>query len=664
MKMKRWILVVFLAVMFIPLTCAGGFAELNVGDYSLGGYLEVGGGALADYPNNRNRGYLEEYLPFPVGPLANADLALKSKDGLEYYRFQMSHPGLTDQDFLLQMGKLGVYHAEVEYDQLQHLYCTVNPYNDAIGILLQRLRFKADYSPTPELDLFVEDLFLKRNGQFPQSYVGGPTGATGGAYAFTSYLRPIDYRQNDLNVGAEYARSKECDGPNYQFRTAYHLSTFDDSFLETKSPSGIFVSLPPSNMANYITAEGGVNLPKAYQTRITSSFSYGWLAQNDTVLDEHGVSYGDAGLSASTFAGDIAGVTRPCDPLTLRYAYHAYDFENQNLNNNLFLAASALSGANRPLLNMEQYSYLRQTVNAGADYKVNSLVAFDVAYAFQSVDRTEDEGYTYSNSPQVGVRLFPTSWLNLIANYGYTDRVGADFLEVTPSNVLTYKFFAGDDRQNKANVIAEMFPVNNVTFSFNFSLYNDDFNNSGYGLLKDQGWSAGADASWQWCERVALSLGYDHQQASTKELATSTTFNGTGFFVTGDSGPVLLTDDQYDTFTARVDFKLIPDKLKLTSSASYSISSSDFNNPVMPHLFEGFADINTNLAYKLNEHWGCRVGYQFESFNMSKAYQDLYLTGITNGPPQTTTNQSLNTLNGFYRNATAHVLTAFLQYKF
>ena len=96
-----------------------------------------------------NRGYLKEYLPFPEGFLAETDLSLKSKDGLEYYRFQMSHPGLRDQDFLLQIGKIGVYHAQIEYDQLQHLYCTVNPFNNNIGILLQRLRFSGYYSPTP-----------------------------------------------------------------------------------------------------------------------------------------------------------------------------------------------------------------------------------------------------------------------------------------------------------------------------------------------------------------------------------------------------------------------------------------------------------------------------------------------------------------------------------
>jgi len=664
----RKILVVFLAVMFIPLTCASGFADLNVGEYELGGYLEVGGGFLANYPNARNRGYLEEYLPFPVGPLANTDLSLKSKDGLEYYNFRMSHPGLRDQDYLLQIGKLGVYHAEIEYDQLQHLYATVNPYNDDMAILLQRLRFNADYTPTPELDLFVEDIFLRRTGQQPSTLAATPTGATGGPYAFTTYTRPISYSQNDLRVGAEY------DKPMYQFRLGYHFATFDDGlqnenfYRVVSTTTNPFVSLPPSNMANYVTAEGGLNL-LAYKTRITGSFSYGWLTENDTVFDEKGISYGAAGLSATTVNGDISGVTRPIEGLSLRYSYKAYDFENNHLNNNLLLFA--FSGTSRSLLYQEQYSYLRQTVTAGADYKVNSMLALDAGYAFSSVDRTENQGNTSSNSPQFGIRLFPTSWLNLIANYAYSQRLGSDFLSLSPGNLLTYKFYSGDDRRNTANFIAEAFPVNNVTFSANFSFYKDTFNNSnGYGLNNDQGWSAGADVSWTPIDRVALSLGYDHQEAITKERTAQLGLvpgspppaAGLGFVVTGDWGPLLSTLDSYDTVTARADFKLIPNKLKLTTSASYSFSSSHFDNPVMPDLNEAFADINTSLSYKFNEHWGARVGYQFEIFNMTKSYQDLYLAGLTSGG--TKPNQSLNTLDGFYRNATAHVVELFLQYNF
>ncbi len=677
MKIKREILAVFLAILLFPLTGADAFADLNVGEYELGGYLELGGGFLSDYPNARNRGYLVKYTPFPVGPLGGVDLSLKSKDELEYYNFRMSNPGFTaNQDFLLEIGKLGVYHAQVEYDQFQHVYATVNPINSDLGILLQRLRASADYSVTPEIDLFIEDQWLRRTGQRPVTYETGP----GTPFQYTTYTEPIGFSQNDAKVGAEYASK------TYQFRVGYHLSTFVDDTPEvmasasTRAPTIAFVSLPPSNMANYINAEGGANLA-AYKTRITGSFTYGWLTQNETVYDQggnayaaKGFPYGPTGLSATTVEGDISGVTRPTDQLSLKYSYKAYDFQNPNyLNNTLFQNAFA-PVANRPLILQEQYSYLRQTVKSGVDYKVNDLVALDAAYTFSATDRTENQGNTTSNSPQFGIRLFPTSWLNLIANYTYSQRLGSDFLSLYSGNtsLLTYKFYAGDDRRNTANFIAEAFPLNNVTFSANFSYYNDTFNDSnGYGLNKDQGWSLGGDVSWTPTDRIALSLGYDHQQDNTKErveslpgiaptpLSGATTGGGTFSPLFFDYGPLVSTLDAYDTFTVRTDIKLIPNKLKFTAGASYSFSSSHFDNPQMNHLNEAFADINAGLSYKFNEHWSCRALYQLEIFNMTKSYQEYF----QNGTPSPT-NQSLNTLDGFYRNATANLFEGFVQYKF
>lgn len=671
MKIKREILAFFLAIMLFPLTCASGFADLNVGEYQLGGYLELGGGFLSDYPNARNRGYLVKYTPFPVGPLGGVDLSLKSKDELEYYNFRMSNPGFSaNQDFLLEIGKLGVYHAQVEYDQFQHVYATVNPINSDLGILLQRLRASADYSLTPEIDLFIEDQWLRRTGQRPVTYETGPSTP----FQYTTYTEPIGFSQNDAKVGAEY-HSK-----TYQFRLGYHLSTFVDDTAEvlagfsTRAPGAgpQYVSLPPSNMANSITAEGGANL-LAYKTRITGSFSYGWLSQNDTVYDAigsafaaNGYPYGPAGLSATTVEGDISGVTRPTDQLSLRYSYKAYDFQNNNNLNNTLLQNAFAPVANQPLLLQEQYSYLRQTVKGGVGYKVNDMVALDAAYTFAAVDRTENQGNTRSNSPQFGIRLFPTSWLNLIANYTYSQRLGSDFLSLYSGNssLLTYKFYAGDDRRNAANFVAEAFPLNNVTFSANFSFYKDTFNNSnGYGLNNDQGWSAGGDVSWTPTNRIALSLGYDHQEDITKErveylpgLAPGNSPFSPLYF---DYGPLVSTLDAYDTFTAKADFKLIPDKLKLTVGASYSFSSSHFDNPQMAHLNEAFADINAGLSYKFNEHWSCRALYRLEIFNMTKSYQEFFL----NGAPSPT-NQTLNTLDGFYRNATANVFEGFVQYKF
>jgi hypothetical protein len=475
-----------------------------------------------------------------------------------------------------------------------------------------------------------------------------------------------------MRAGVEY------DQPNdqqlvFQGRASYHLSTFENGQADLLGRPGInstFVSLPPSNMANYVTAEGALNL-KSYLTRITGSLSYGWLSQNDyvfasSILPPNPPSNfrGLAGLSASTLAADIAGVTRPIAPLALRYSYRAYNYSNDNTANQILRTAF---GDNQNLLNAEQYSYFRQTVNLGADYRVNSKVAFTVGYAWKGVSRTEEQGTTSSHSPQVGIRLVPTNWLSLMANYAFTSRTGSNFLwadtAAAPTAVLTYKFYAGSLNRNNCNFIAEVYPVNTVTCSFNFSIYNDNFTESTFGIQSDRGWSTGADVSWRPHDRVALSLGYDHQQLQTKELALTFPIDGETAKVTGDAGPSLITSDSYDTFIARADVKLIPKKLNLTTRASYSFANSNFNNSIMPNLNEYYADIRSFLTYQFNEHWACRAGYIFQIFGMSDAYGKLYLRGITAaGAPGNS--QPYNTLDGFYRNATAHLVQTFLQYKF
>ena len=80
------------------------------------------------------------------------------------------------------------------------------------------------------------------------------------------------------------------------------------------------------------------------------------------------------------------------------------------------------------------------------------MLAFTAGYSWQGVDRTNGQGSTSSNSPQVGLRLVPTDWLSLIANYAYTSRIGSNFLtaenEGNGGVPLTYKFYSGNLNRN------------------------------------------------------------------------------------------------------------------------------------------------------------------------------------------------------------------------
>ena len=138
--------------------------------------------------------------------------------------------------------------------------------------------------------------------------------------------------------------------------------------------------------------------------------------------------------------------------------------------------------------------------------------------------------------------------------------------------------------------------------------------------------------SWRPTDRVALSLGYDHQQFNTKVRALGDATRVVTLFaetaqVGGDTGPTLLTTDSYDTISLRGDFKLIPDKLSNSTRANYSFSNSNFHNPLIPNLNQSYLNLNTFFTYKFNEHWACRAGYIFEYFNTTHAYQRLYQQG-------------------------------------
>ena len=127
----------------------------------------------------------------------------------------------------------------------------------------------------------------------------------------------------------------------------------------------------------------------------------------------------------------------------------------------------------------------------------------------------------------------------------------------------------------------------------------------------------------------------------------------------------MTTSDSYNTFVARADVKLIPKKLTLTSRASYSFANSNFNNNIMTNLKEYYGDIRTFLTYQFNEHWACRAGYIFEAFGMPKEYQTLYLKGVSAaGVSGVVNGQQYNTMDGFFTNATAHIVQGFVQYKF
>ena len=78
----------------------------------------------------------------------------------------------------------------------------------------------------------------------------------------------------------------------------------------------------------------------------------------------------------------------------------------------------------------EHYNYFRQAANIGVDYRVNNWMCFNAGYTWEGISRTNAQGQTWSSTPQVGIKLVPTDWLSLMANYTLTARTGSNFNSV------------------------------------------------------------------------------------------------------------------------------------------------------------------------------------------------------------------------------------------
>ena len=84
----------------------------------------------------------------------------------------------------------------------------------------------------------------------------------------------------------------------------------------------------------------------------------------------------------------------------------------------------------------------------------------------------------------------------------------------------------------------------------------------------------------------------------------------------------------------------------------------------MPNLNEYYADINTFLTYQFNEHWAVQSGIHLRGLRHDQSVPNALPAGNHCGRARRAANQTYNTLDGFYTNATAHVVQGFLQYKF
>ena len=363
-------------------------AQMDLGGYKLDGEIRAGLQFFIDHPSDRESAKFQEYRDVHDGLfLERLRLRVFTPDGLTYGSLEGSKWGRRDQEYFLGAGRIGLWDARFDWDQVPHVYSQdtarllandvgrsvfvlPNPrpflptHNsagriDEVGVLWSTARLSLVLTPTPEWELKAEYTRIRKEG----------TRAIGISYQtpmnnFAEYLEPINQTIHDIRIGGTYAQEK------WQIQFGYAFSMFQNYRNSVTGDNPCFglpgalpnqctaadglpgtlaapgaeasgkVSLAPDNMAHTFTIAGGASLPM--RTRVTLNLSYSLRLQNDQFLQHTntpaiaasnpGLILPDKSLDGVTgvFLANLNVTSRPLTPLTLAFKYRIFDLHDMS----------------------------------------------------------------------------------------------------------------------------------------------------------------------------------------------------------------------------------------------------------------------------------------------------------------------------------------------
>lgn len=466
MKRKKALLTTALSVATFFLTVTLSLAQVDLGDFTVSGSIEVGG-----MPSHRsgNATKLEEYRDLPetlVVPQIELFLDSKKKDF--YLEFGSLKTGRDDQSYRMRAGRYGLLDLEFVWDQIPHLFNVDNartPYtmkggnytlsSKPAGTTGAAMRDWVNTNAQP-VDLKLFNGLAKFNLRYTpspgwtftgsygsQNTTGGRAfgayfGPSPGSYNITELVEPIDYQTHNVELGGEYA------GKGWTLGLKYNLSLFhnNNSTLVWDNPlnttgvgagctdSATYAAgtgpcrgrfdMYPSNQAHTFTLTGTAELP--FKTNFMSTFSYGWRLQDDKFLPfTINSAVTQPSINRSSLDGDVRPtminatfVNNYFKDVGLKAFYRYYDFDNRS--KRVLLPDGIIVNDQGAATGNEYYSfpyaYAKQNVGFDASYKWTRWLTAKMSYGWERMHREYARELLNSNEHSFGPTfdIRPTVW--------------------------------------------------------------------------------------------------------------------------------------------------------------------------------------------------------------------------------------------------------------
>jgi MtrB/PioB family decaheme-associated outer membrane protein len=540
-------------------------------------------------------------------------------------------------------------------------------------------RASFEVSPREELDLLAGYSIQDRKGTKPFGLGFGNPGGT-----FDNFVAPIDQQIHQVNAGARWSQapwSVELGYDGSFFEDAYQRLIVDNPLRATDDASAGSsrgrLAAPPDNSAHTFRLAGASRLPTEFPSRLAGTFAYGRRFQDDSFLchtintallatPQNCIDTGSVlDLPADSLDGDVATVlanlvltARPTDDLSLEASYRFYDFDNDSdelefpthvVNDTSLVTESRTNVAN---------SYRRQNAALGASYDVTERATLETGYEFEQWNRSDDREVTrlHEHRPSVGLDVRLASWSQLRASYEFGVRRGNgynqfayleesfDFAALTPDERSSLefpevrKFDEADRISNRVDLLAQLTPRDDVSFTLTGSVATSDYDNTDFGLESDESYSVGGDTAWQALSWLGFSTWYTFENIRYEQSSRFRPVVG-GVPVDDPANDwSSLSKDQVHNFGFDVDLVLVPDRLDAT--LGYGIQHAvgktnagpgcvpapvtcvpppaDGGNAVnWPALKDVLQSAHASLSYHMNEKLTVKGAYVFEKFDLA-----------------------------------------------
>ena len=493
-------------------------------------------------------------------------------------------------------------------------------------------------------------------------------------------------------------------------------------------------TMDPSNQAHNVFLTGGMSLP--LRTRITGKFSYGWRLQDDPFV-QHTVNpalqpFTQPGqsleLPRKSLDADIRttlvtlnATSRPFTlPLTLSGGYRYFDYDDQTeellFDTHVVRDLGAIvvdTTVNAP------FSYTKHNAHLGAGYSLLSNLNLKLGYEWERWNRNpahREVENSDEHTLKTSLDYSPLDWLLLRGAYrrgwrsvdeyrpqAHAAHVAQDIedgvftLNRQGQSVLGRKFDEADRTRDKVELLASITPLESLNFTVTYGLLHDDFDEarcqqstafvspcpqqtSPLGLNESTGWSLGGDLAYSPFQWLSLFVNYTREEFRYDQLSRSRPVTGTTTFDFIDFDWRSVNTDTIDTYGAGADVSLIPNRLNLKLTWSFSEADTIIRsfNPVTPtsgtaaqrntatalNLPTDNTNLHTLIAalrYKLTKNWSLKGEYRWEQFRETNFQTDtIVLTGLAGLPP--TTDVFLGAK--FLQDYDAHIGAVTLRYSF